>query len=404
MSRFQYQQLGSSPFSAAPAAAPDLSWSPTCPGPTRRLSSAAALAPAFFAVFALAQLPVPANAWEAKYPARAPSRPGLHASQQQAFAYTSALPNLAVPSLSWKAVHPDAIARRSLRPEQQQAYAHTIAIPNYAVPALAWSGAFPDRIQFRRPALQGHQDASAALRSDAAAPAPDLSWSPSFPSRLWARQGAPQSHQDASAALRADAATQALAWKPSHPDQVAPRRVLHGPWSDAAAALRADTPTLAPLTWLSEYPDLMPRKAPRREGVSVEPVIIIPALLSWAPSYPAWSTKRSLPSSEQLSHAYVPALAQLAPPALSWSPFYPTLHLRPRGVQLFLFGFNAAPIYAPAFPPVVTPPERTAQARERGRISIAHYLGNHLEASRERTCLAPRRPRAVVAPDKERDS
>lgn len=211
---------------------------------------------------------------------------------------TTAAPS--VPDLSWAPTYPERIRRASSAAALAGAFVGVFALAQLPVPANAWAPSYPDRIASKPRALQGHQDASAAVRADAAPPT--LSWAPTYPARLETRAALQRAWTDPVAALRADApSVPALSWQVSYPDRLSRPRALQGR-AEATAALWWPAP--GPLTWQAEHPDQVSRL-------------------------------RSLPAHEQLSHAYVPALGQLAVPSLSWSPFYPTVipTLKPRAAS-----------------------------------------------------------------------
>jgi hypothetical protein len=324
--------------------------------PSRPGLSAAILAGAFFAVFQLAA-PVPSLAWSPEYPDRIDGKAGLHASRQQSQAW--APQTIAPPSSSWAPEYADRIDRRAVLASQQQAIAYQPALGQFPVTPLAWAAEYPDRITPPQARLQGSQDAAAALRADVVS-TPTLSWIPIYPDRILRAALLP--HQQLS-----------VAYVPAL-----------GQFSVPA------------LSWAAQYPAQNQRRPLPIQGLRSEPLIIIAAPappLSWAATYPDRIDGRRFPASEQVSHAYVPAVGQFPVPFLSWKGDFPAQFLRPLPRQQFN---ELADFSTQITPPALIGDVIVATAVPTVRARTAPMLEVHRTTAGMEQAASAREPRRTV--------
>lgn len=268
-----------------PPTAPPISWAPRYPDRTlARASSVSACAPYLFAVFALAQWPVPARAWCAVYPDRVPAAEALHASRQQAVGHTIGFqPSPAVTPLSWRATHSDsATALERFQTAAHQFVAHDVgALSNLPVPPLSWRPQYPEpgnAVVHR----SDRQQSLAFVAPVAQAIAP-LSWAPVYPDLLPGAQPATATQQATAACIGAlpNLPVPARSWDPIYP---AHARGRGGLWPDrqqflALPPIQPPRPPAPELSWAPMFSDLVVGHAPRFAGM----VAIVQVDLSPAP-------------------------------------------------------------------------------------------------------------------------
>lgn len=355
MRQTQYQGYAEPPRLTAVALTP-LSWQPHKPDEVgrRRPGLATSLIPVFAGVFALAQLAVPANAWEGRFPARLERQAGLPTEQQRSFAWQPQTPAAAapgvfnaqpvvragprqtegrfalvirseqffVPALSWESRFPVRLERqRGLPTKQQRFLAHTIALSQYAPPALSWEGRFPSRLDaVRWPNETWRLGLTLAL---AQIPPPHLSWDGEYPTWLIPREKRQQPVLDVSSALQAAPAAPTLSWSGRWAD---PQRVIKQSTEAWRIGLTLALAQIQPpaLSWSGVYPSWL--VAPeRRQQPSLDLSAALQAApaptLSWQGRYPTWLDARKVAQQPHLDHSA--ALRAALAPALSWKGWWP---------------------------------------------------------------------------------
>lgn len=209
---------------------PPLSWAPSFPPAVDDRPYFPALAPAFFAIFALAQWAVPANAWQSVYPDRIPPAPGLQTASQQAVADAiGALPNLPVPLLSWRATYPEPVEAAGLRADQQQslAFVARVAVAP-AEPLLSWAPTYPGP-QPAPPLITAAQQSATLMLALAQYSVPALSWAPVFVDQAQGHPGLRSHLQQPFTQDQIPPAPPLLSWAPTFPDALAEApRILEG--------------------------------------------------------------------------------------------------------------------------------------------------------------------------------
>lgn len=273
---------------AAPVVVPD-QFPVVYPDKIDRKTLATAALPFFFAVFAIPQWDVPANAWEGVYPARI-DRKVERAADQPSFYSPVGLEQWPVPSLSWRGQYPDRIPPKvSLPAGEQQFLAYTPAIEQWAIPDGSWKGQYPDRID-RQKFLADEQR---AFFFDPFPIVPVVT--PDFFQAIY------------------------------------PDRFPNAPWRDRtqlANVFAIEQWEVPPLSWEPHFPErarknyLAPAEMPSHflpYGLEQWPV---PAL-SWGPSYPDRVVKKYLLTAAQQHWAMGFGLPEWPVPALSWNGSYP---------------------------------------------------------------------------------
>jgi hypothetical protein len=126
---------------------PDLSWQPEVADTTRRPALRASAHLVSARAEALAQLPVPALAWEPQYPDRIVRlRSNVNVQGGGAFIRDIVVP---LPDLSWEPQYPDRALRRALPVSSVPYSFRGEALGQFQVPALSWKPLYPDTTRRR---------------------------------------------------------------------------------------------------------------------------------------------------------------------------------------------------------------------------------------------------------------
>lgn len=232
---------------------------------------------------------------------------------------------------AWAPSYPDRIdAATSVQPASQQAFAYTSSLPNYAIPDRSWAGVWPDRID--RPQLLAAQRPFYASTDFATfpVPVPDLAWLGHWPDQLLPKAPPPQYADLVVGPWLPNLAVPDLSWGPIYPD-FARKTQLH-PATPAWVAFIDIPPLPVPsLAWLGVWPDRIVRfTLPTSAQQALAWGAGLPAFPvpdhSWGPAYPdkVWP-RLSLATPLQQALAYAVTLGELPVPDLGWGPCYPDI-------------------------------------------------------------------------------